>query len=309
MARITLPLVLAFSLLVNSFTVEAQRWQRFRHEVSFGLGGSNYLGDLGGRSVGDGSRFGDFQLSVTRPSMLVSYRYRVLERVSVKGNFIFGQVSGTDEVAGGGKNTTGRLDRNLNFRSPVIEASVQGEFYFIGEKDGSAYRIRGMRGSNYGGLSAYLFGGIGAFYFDPRGQDDAGNWVRLKPLKTEGQGLPGGPDEYSSIAIAVPMGFGVRWALNRQFTIGFEYGLRLTNTDYLDDVSGKYYEPSALQQANGPKAKELADKRLSGRYKNEGSSNLLSGIRGNPKNNDVYMFGFVTLSYKLRKGSISRARF
>lgn len=301
MTRRSLPIFLILPLfLVLVSTTQAQRWKRYRHEVSFNLGAANYLGDLGGATTGDGTRFGDFQFAVTRPAFGVSYRYRLADRFATKVNLMYGRVYGDDAEAG----NDGRKLRNLNFRSPVMELSVQGEFYFLKESSGSAYRLSGMRGGSP--IAGYLFGGIGLFYFNPQGEDANGDWVDLADLNTEGQGLPGGPDDYSQVSVAFPLGFGFKYNINREWSVGIEYGIRMTTTDYLDDVSTTYYDPDALRAANGDLAVEMADKRI------DAEGNRLppsaGGIRGGDAL-DSYMFGFVTLGYKFKTGKRGRTRF
>lgn len=306
MTRRSLPLFLIFPLFLVLFSTQtqAQRWKRYRHEVSISLGGANYMGDLGGATTGDGSRFGDFQFSVTRPAFGASYRYRLLERVALKGNIMYGQVCGDDAEAG----NEGRKNRNLNFRSPVIEGSIQGEFYFLKESSSSAYRVPGMKGGGGSKLAGYVFAGIGLFYYNPQGEDANGDWVNLADLNTEGQGLPGGPADYSQVAVTMPVGIGFKYAINRQWSLGFEYGIRMTSTDYLDDVSTSYYDPTALRAAYGSKAVEMADKRISSDGQDLPPRGA-GGIRGGSEYSDTYMFGFLTLGYKFKSGRKGRTRF
>ena len=41
------------------------------------------------------------------------------------------------------------------------------------------------------------------------------------------------------VAMCIPMGIGIKKAFNGNGGIKLEFGFRFTNTDYLDDVSGK----------------------------------------------------------------------
>ena len=72
----------------------------------------------------------------------------------------------------------------------------------------------------------------------------------LRPLRTEGQGMPGDTmfapgTTYGPVAICIPMGIGIKKAFNGNGGIKLEFGFRFTNTDYLDDVSGSYYDWAA----------------------------------------------------------------
>ena len=42
------------------------------------------------------------------------------------------------------------------------------------------------------------------------------------------------------MGICIPLGVGVKYALNDKMNIGFELSYRFTGTDYLDDVSKTY---------------------------------------------------------------------
>ncbi len=301
-ARILVPTFLLL-FIGTSFTSHAQRWKRYRHEIGVGVGAANYMGDLGGSTVDENSRWRDFQAEVSRPSIMLTYKYRATERIAFRGNLAFGRVFGDDELAG----NDGRRERNLHFRSNIIEFSAQAEYYFLTENIRSIYRIRGMRGSSGSNIAGYIFGGIGVFNYNPQAQDDGGDWVGLRELNTEGQGLQDAPDPYSAFAVTFPLGIGFKLAVNRQFSVGLEYGLRFTTTDYLDDVSGSYYNPEILEAEYGAKTVEMSDRRLEG--KRASTNRNQSGIRGNPGRTDAYMFGMLTFTYKLRSTGQSRTRF
>ncbi len=48
------------------------------------------------------------------------------------------------------------------------------------------------------------------------------------------------------MGISIPFGAGIKYSLNERFNIGFEILHRYTNTDYLDDVSKTYVDPSVF---------------------------------------------------------------
>ena len=149
----------------------------------------------------------------------------------------------------------------------------------------------------------YLFAGIGGAHFTPQGTNQAGDWVNLAPLNTEGQGLEGAPKDYSQLTMVFPVGLGMKYNITREIGVQFEMGMRFTTTDYLDDVSTQYYDGAAIEAAYGSVAKEMADKRYTspGRF-SEG------GIRGKDEKKDVYMFGLLTLTYRIKSKPRSRIR-
>jgi hypothetical protein len=64
--------------------------------------------------------------------------------------------------------------------------------------------------------------------------------VFLRPLNTEGETFYKGRKAYSPMAVCIPIGFGVKYAVTDKINISFEVSHRFTTTDYLDDVSKTY---------------------------------------------------------------------
>ncbi len=160
-------------------------WRQYRNELSFGIGASNTLTELGGRDRVGTDFIYDLELTQTKYSLSFSYRYFATKNIAVRAGMFYAMVSGDDKLT----NDPIRRDRNLNFKSPIAELSVVGEYHLINEAAGHRYKLKGAKGKRSFAVGVYTFAGIGAFYFDPRSLDG----TRLKPLSTEGQGLEGGP--------------------------------------------------------------------------------------------------------------------
>ena len=101
-----------FLLLVSialgfSASLQAQDWE-------FGIfaGGSNYYGDL--------APFAPVMLKETKPAIGGLVRYNLSERIALRGNLTYGQISGDD--ANFNSNYKNNL-RNLSFRSDILEVS------------------------------------------------------------------------------------------------------------------------------------------------------------------------------------------
>ena len=62
--------------------------------------------------------------------------------------------------------------------------------------------------------------------------------------------------------MAVPYGLGWKGNLGSGMTFQCEWGARKTWTDYLDDVSTVYMNPSRLREARGQIAVQFADRSL-----------------------------------------------
>lgn len=298
------PIILLILFLLPAYYCFGQ-WNRWRYELIWGVGTSAFFGDLGGgKNSGTGYfSVSDFDIQTVGPAFHFGYRYKLAERVAFKLGGSYAVLEGSDAYSGNLR----RLPRNLSFRSPLIELGGQLELSIIKEDRSNSSGGR----SFITNLNWYLFGGVGGFYFDPRAELE-GEWYRLQPLGTEGQGIPGQKDKYSLFGTCYPVGMGMKYYLNRRWSIGLEVGNRFTNTDYIDDVSNDYFDNRAIHiysggnpedwPANPTIAAQLADRRV----------NINTGLpvpptegslefRGNPEYKDSYMFVFVNLSYTFKR--------
>ena len=284
--------VLLFALF--STGVDAQRWLRQRWELAFGVGTTNFMGDLGG-GTGDASHFfglSDFNFTTTQPSFQVGLRFRMRERLSNKFTFTYAYLSAEDAAS----QAVGRRLRNLSFRSIVLDFGTQFEFYFLKEKSRPRYAFSSLRGLD---LSAYIFVGVGGFYYNPQA-DLNGTTYNLQEMHTEGQGMDGGPPNYSLFALSFPIGMGMKYRIDRTWTIGAEISNRYTTTDYLDDASDKYYDNAAIKDQYGAAAAELADRHLvdgGGQGVPYASGKTHRGI---PNYDDAYIMFTLQLIYRLK---------
>ena len=87
---------------------------------------------------------------------------------------------------------------------------------------------------------------------------EAGTWVNLKPLGTEGQMSDKyNFDTYNNFQLAVPGGIGVNYRMGRNIDLSFQIGLRYLFFDYIDDISGDYVDLGALES---DLAREMSDR-------------------------------------------------
>jgi len=251
-------------------------------ELGFSAGAINCLTDIGGKS-GTGKKFiKDINWNKTQfcGGLFASATWQ--SGIALRLEATFGQVTGSDDVL---KNTTGiakaRYLRNLHFRTAVLEGAVISEWQLLTLLDKS--RDPPL-------LSPYLAAGIGIFSYNP--QAFVNNvWVDLRPLHTEGEGFAEYPDRkvYKSTSWCVPAGAGIRYDASGLINLRLEILYRFTGTDYLDDVSTRYADPSLfrkyLSATTATLATQLADrsKELAGN-----SINNINDIRGNPNNKDAY---------------------
>lgn len=281
-----------------------------RKEYIVGIGGANFLGELGGANQIGTHFIKDFEISATRPSVQLGVRYRPISMLAVKGGLYYQMVSGADNLT----TEPYRQNRNLSFRSPIIELSAQAEFYFTKEQAGSQYNIRNAKRGKTSDFQGYAFVGVGGFFFNPQAKYN-GNWVNLQPLGTEGQGLPGGKKKYSRFGVCIPYGLGGKYGVTKEWTVGVEFGIRKVFTDYLDDVSTVYYDKAVILKERGEMAAYLADPSLQnypealGGDATGAKQSATGEQRGDPKSKDAYMFTNITVSYKFPYRRRTRSKF
>jgi hypothetical protein len=266
-------------------------------EVGVGLGPLIFLGDLGG-SQGIGRPFiKDVDIPLTKLDKGVFVNVTPNEWLGFRLAANIGVLEGDDKLAPnkGGDEVT-RLERNLNFKSNLIEGYFAAEFYptvFVERYDGLAGKLR-----PYGVI------GIGMYHFNPKTKDDNGNWVALQPLHTEGQGFAEYPDRkvYKLTQMEIPMGFGVKYYLKENMFIGFEVLHRKLFTDYVDDVSTNYIDPilfdKYLTPQNAALAREL-NYRGTYAWANSRPGAIVGEQRGDPKQNDAFFSTIVRLGWRL----------
>ena len=124
-------------LLIPSLS-SAQRWKRIRKELSFGIGASNFLGELGGANRVGTNFYRDLEFVATRPVLSIGFRYKISQWLALKSSLTYARIIGNDKWT----KEFHRNYRNLSFRSPIVELSTQIEPSIIKEKVGSRYRIR-----------------------------------------------------------------------------------------------------------------------------------------------------------------------
>ena len=214
--------ILLILLMEIPSVLHAQRWKLRRYEAIFGIGSSNFFGDIGGTADDDNMvGFKDIQLQYTRPVVNIGLRYKLTGDMAAKFNLAFGVFSGND--------INSRNDhRNFAFNSTIFEPSLQFEYYLLPEARGyssaALFNRRGMI-NNYSKYYIYLFGGVGGIYYNP------------KPLKSFEERFN---DNFSKFGAVFPVGLGIKYSVDAKWTLGFEFGRRFTTTDYIDGYTSQY---------------------------------------------------------------------
>ena len=264
-------LLILIALIAQGFTANAQ--YKENTEVGFIGGISYYLGDLNTTHFDNSLPFGGIVI-----------RKNIDRRFSYKAEILYLNIAADDR---NNANDTIAIDRGLHFRSSVFELSGQIEFNFLPFEAGNALYT----------WTPFVYTGLSFFHFNPQAENKDGLWVDLQELGTEGQGSTTFPErtKYPLVQLAIPLGGGLKIAINPSFNIILEYGVRKTFTDYLDDVSTTYPEGINSNVADISNATyEMSDPT---------GTHIQGDQRGDPDKKDWYSFAGITLSFKLNNNT------
>ena len=315
---------------ISKFRGFRKRFPQQNKYLSLGItvNAMNYFGDLAPKS-----NIFSTDISLTRPGIGLMASYRVGPRISIRGNFTYGRVTGDDKESADpdDEDAVYRYVRNLNFRNDIKELAVMGMVDLFKHNRSYISRLE---------WTPYAFAGIAVIHHNPQGQvpdyytgteASPGEWVDLEPLGTEGQYAEGlDVDKYSNFQVAVPFGIGIRYKISQNFDFAFEIGYRHLFFDHLDDVGGDYVDKNRLG-GPGSLAAVMSDK--SQEYINEGVATItyesavegtayqvipgyghennsgVPNIRGNSSDDDIYVVTSFQLIYIFGPRSFKRAKF
>ncbi len=257
------------------------QYQSTIQEGEFGIsaGAAHYFGELNTRAG----------LNRPKPALGLFFRKQFGNYIGLRVAAHYAQLGYSDVY-----NTSNEFQqrRNLSFNSNIWELALQGDFNF--------YKF--VPGDPYHSFTPYITLGAGIFSYDPYAYYQ-GQKIYLRPLGTEGQGYDQYPDRkpYGSMAFCVPFGVGVKYNLTERMNIGFEIVHRFTNTDYLDDVSKTFVDPSIFPRLpdGTPSIAELMQDRSYETGEPIGFVNGTARQRGYPKQKDQYVMAELTLSFNL----------
>lgn len=243
----------------SQFTGKKLVFANEKHYLTLGVSVNalNYFGDIAPKSY-----MGSTDISFTRPGLGVSSSARIGSSLAVRAEFLYGQLSSSDYKAADPNDEIAiyRYARNLHFRNNIKDFSVVGTYDFFANPGAVMYRI---------GFTPYIFGGVSVFHHNPKALvpeeavlypnstltlPEAGKWVALRPLHTEGK-----ENAYSAFQISFPAGFGARYRVNQVMDIEAEMSYRYLLTDYIDDISQNYVDKGTLESEL---AKVMSDRSL-----------------------------------------------
>jgi hypothetical protein len=288
-------IAIALLLLTGNLFVSSQgaHFHRYRTtwngafdklEVMGGLGFTQFMGDAGGADAIGTNFLADFDFDALRPNFLIGARYRINHFVAIRLNVQYGILKGHDQYT----SYPGREFRNLGFRSPLLEWGGLVEFYFIPDApEGHKHRHKRQKKGKV--FTGYIATGIAGCYFNPLGDYIDGTTYELQLLHTEGQGILPTRPEYALTSFVIPVNLGFRYRVNSAISIDAELCYRKSFSDYMDDISQTYIDPSLLSD---PVAQYFANP-VPGTPGTEAGQQ-----RGDPTDPDGYMFLMFNVSWK-----------
>lgn len=243
----------------NSFTKQKQYFY-----LGFGVNSMNYFGDIAPKS-------GIFstKISSTRPGTTISFGYRIGPRYTLQASLSYGTLFSDDNIAADpvGDVSKFRYVRNVHFRNDIIELAFVGVFDLFQNQGSYLSRVQ---------LTPYAIIGVAGFHHNPKAKapetnihtgaaiPEAGQWVSLQPLGTEGQFadlLPTdanfGIKPYSLWQLSIPFGLGARYKLGEALDISLDLTFRYLFFDYIDDLSSNYVDLGVL---DSDLAKAMSDR-------------------------------------------------
>jgi Domain of unknown function (DUF6089) len=144
-----------------------------------------------------------YNLAFSKPAATVFYRSNISQVISFRTAITGGKIGASDS-----RNPIDPLavNRAASFNLFLLEGSGTFEYHFLNWRDDKR-RLR---------FTPYLFAGAALFGISGVQQKNA---------------------EYSNIQLAIPFGGGMKYVINPKYYVAFEFGMRKTFFDYLDNIS------------------------------------------------------------------------
>ena len=255
-------------------------------ELGFRAGKAMYFGDV--------QSFSKIYFNDVKNSFGLLCRYNIDPKWTARVSFNFVRVKASDA-----NNLIRFKPRQLQFVNDIFELAIQAEYNFVPNLFQKSV------------IPSISFG-LAVFYHNPKaivkrvdkiskpfiGRDYYYIYQDLRSLGTAGK-----KDAYSTIMLALPIDIDFKWSLNRNWIVGFQFGTRMTFTDYLDDVAG---DPWISQKELNEMSPELDG--LPGRFGNPANAPnpdtynypTRGESNGFVKKFDWYFFTGITVSMIIR---------
>ncbi len=199
-----MPRQFVFAILFSiSSTFFSTRAVAQNFEIGLTVGATTYNGDI------------DIEPknleSALRPAIGLVGKYRLSNSLLLRGHVITGKLSGSEK----NHSDAWRQLRGFAFETKMTELALLLEWEFFTK----------------GRFTAFAFGGAGATFFNPKTDYNEPNLYILTDINADSKA------NYKKITPTIPLGVGVKYAMNHHFNLSLEAGYRKVFTDYLDGIS------------------------------------------------------------------------
>ncbi|MFN8357149.1 MAG: DUF6089 family protein [Spirosomataceae bacterium] len=198
-------------VLVGATLLVAETYAQ-KIEVGGGVGMLHYKGDISP----------NFHPSFLRPGGNAFFRYNVSRAVSLKANFMYGQIFADDKQVNDPFNNA----RGMSFHTSIFEAGANLEYNFLNFKNSP-------KAKNW---TPYVFGGVSFINFDPKEPRTA---------------------SFGNNSMALPFGIGLKMQWKGPWSWAFEFGTRKTFTDYLDNWGDNSVTPGVQLKQQDQTKKDM----------------------------------------------------
>jgi hypothetical protein len=253
-------LVYFLIFFLGMFNVHAQTF-----ELGLMGGGAGYMGDLNQEKP----------LKISGMAAGAYVKMNIDPYWAVGLHYTYGKIRANDAFS----DNADFKNRNINFKTPLNEISLQVDFNFLNYFAGGGTKK----------FSPYIFTGIGGIFYTPKAIYNDTEY-NLRYYQTEGQN-----EAYRHYALTIPYGVGIKVQLKENWGLFSQIGYRTAHTDYLDDVSGVYPAESAWPANDSAEIRsirlQLSNPSLIPDYGAPGTQ------RGDFRKRDTYMFVGIGISY------------
>ena len=270
-------LLLVIVGFVASIQAQRRSKQRPYWSTQIMLSSATFLSDLGGKNFYGSNDPSDVDLKDIRYAFGTGIQHHRPKGFSIGLSAFYCRLSADDA-----ETTWDRSFRKLHVRTDILEVALKAEYTVP---------------QNSGGLSGFYFNvGGGLTFFRPMAEWN-GIWYELRPLGTEGQNVDPNQEPYKAYSPVIPFGIGKKFYLRNGMMLGVDLSLRKSFTDYLDDVSGLYYDNDAIRAQGGDVAAHFADP-----SDGEGGVGRVGSERGFAEHKDNYFLTGMRLEIPLGRG-------
>jgi len=273
-----------FSVLVISIALNTGAQAQYENvqEGEYGItfGAAHYFGDLNNRGA------------INRPKIALGgfFRKQFGNYTALRISAHFAQLGYSDKYS---KNEYQRR-RNLSFNTNIFELALRGDFNFFKFNPSDPNHS----------FTPYATVGVGVFSYDPYAYLN-GQKYYLRPLNTEGETFYKGRKAYGTMAVCIPIGFGVKYAITDKINFSFDISYRFTTTDYIDDVSTTYIGIDKFPSPNPPSVAALLQDRS---YATGTPIGIEGRQRGFSKQKDSYAIAEFGISFNISSYRCPSAR-